>query len=88
MHAGVVISSSRRVIKYHASAELGMSDDKRTAIELIERLPDDVDTEDIIEELYFKIQVDRGLQDVREGRTVSHAQLKERIAAWRKSDGR
>jgi hypothetical protein len=32
------------------------SEDKRTALDLIGRLPDDVDTEDIIEELYFKLR--------------------------------
>jgi hypothetical protein len=65
-----------------------MSDDKRSALDLIERLPDDVDTEDIIEELYFKLQIDRGMKDVLEGRTVSHSELKERMAEWRKSAGR
>ena len=65
-----------------------MSDDKRTALDLIERLPDDVGTEDIIEELYFKLQIDRGMRDVLEGRTVSHSELKARMAAWRKSAGR
>jgi len=65
-----------------------MSDDKRSALDLIERLPDDVDTEDIIEELYFKLQIDFGMKDVLEGRTVSHRELKERMAEWRKSADR
>ena len=64
-----------------------MSDDKRSALDLIGRLPDDVNTEDIIEELYFKLQVDKGLHDLTEGRVVSHADLKERMSAWRKSNG-
>lgn len=61
---------------------------KRDAVELIERLPDDVETLDIIEELYFKWQVDQGLQDVFEGRTLSHDELKSRLARWRLSAGR
>ena len=65
-----------------------MENAKRDAIELIERLPDDVQTLDIIEELYFKWQVDQGLEDVLEGRTLSHEELKDRLARWRLSAGR
>jgi predicted transcriptional regulator len=61
---------------------------KREAIDLIERLPDEVSIPDIIEELYFKWQVDEGLRDVAEGRTISHEELKERLAQWRRSAGR
>ncbi len=65
-----------------------MSQEKHEILELIRRLPDDVTTADIMEELYFKQQVDRGLQDVAEGRTLSHEELKQRVARWRKSAGR
>lgn len=65
-----------------------MSRDKNKVLELIRRLPDDVTTEEIMEELYFKQQVDKGLQDVAEGRILSHEELKTRIAKWRKSAGR
>ena len=65
-----------------------MSRNKNEVLELIRRLPDDVTTEEIMEELYFKQQVDKGLQDVAEGRVLSHEELKKRIAKWRKSAGR
>jgi len=65
-----------------------MRHEKQAAIDLIQRLPDDATTADIIDELYFKQQVDKGLRDVVEGRLISHAELKERIAKWRKSTGR
>ena len=68
--------------------ERSMGSQKREAIDLIERLPDEVNTADIIEELYFKWQVDEGLRDVVEGRTLSHGELKERLAQWRISAGR
>ena len=64
-----------------------MGNEKKEAIDLIERLPDDVNTGDIIEELYFKWQVDEGLRDVVAGRTLSHEELRERLAQWRKSAG-
>ena len=65
-----------------------MSQAKEEALELIHRLPDTVTTADILEELYFKEQVDRGLRDVVEGRIISHQELKERLAQWRRSAGR
>jgi hypothetical protein len=65
-----------------------MSQEKNEVLELIRRLPDDVTTTDIMEELYFKHQVDKGLRDVAEGRVLSHEALKKRVARWRKSAGR
>ena len=65
-----------------------MSQPKHEVLELIRRLPDDVTTADIMEELYFKQQVDKGLQDVAEGRVLSHEELRQRVARWRTSAGR
>ncbi len=57
-----------------------MGQGKEDEIELIHRLPDTATTVDILDELYFKEQVDRGLRDVVEGGTISHQELKERMA--------
>lgn len=65
-----------------------MSKAKTEALELMKNLPDDVSTGVIMEELFFKQQVEIGLQDVAEGRVLTHNELKERIARWRKSAGR
>lgn len=65
-----------------------MAKAKVMALELIKKLPDDVTTGAIVEELFFKQQVEKGLQDVAEGRVLAHEELKERIARWRKSAGR
>ena len=62
--------------------------EKKAALELIRRLPEDVTTADIMEMLYFKAQVDKGLRDVAEGRVMTHEELKKRMAKWRKSVGR
>ena len=65
-----------------------MGQEKTEALELIRKLPDNVTTDAIMEELFFKQQVDKGLQDVAEGRVLTHQELKERLARWRKSAGR
>ncbi|MDR4472449.1 MAG: hypothetical protein R3B11_17595 [Nitrospira sp.] len=65
-----------------------MAKAKAEAIEMIKQLPDDVTTSVIMEELFFKQQVKKGLQDLAEGRVLTHQELKERMARWRKSAGR
>ena len=65
-----------------------MAKAKAEAIELIKNLPDDVSTGSIMEELFFKQQVEKGLQDVAEGRVLTHEELKGRIARWRMSASR
>lgn len=65
-----------------------MGKEKKEALDLIQKLPDEVTTDAIMEELYFKRQVDKGLRDVAEGRVLTHQELKERMARWRKSSGR
>ena len=61
-----------------------MAKEKAEALELIQKLPDDVTTTTPMEELFFKQQVDKGLQDVEEGRVLTHQELKEKIARGRK----
>lgn len=61
---------------------------KKEILDLIKRLPDNVTEADVMEELYFRLQVEKGLKEAAEGRVLSHAELKERIAQWRTSAGR
>ena len=62
--------------------------DKQEALKVIQGLPDDCSTDDILAELFFKKQIDAGLKDIAEGRVVTHEELKARIATWRGSAGR
>ncbi|MBN1341417.1 MAG: hypothetical protein JXQ73_01990 [Phycisphaerae bacterium] len=55
---------------------------KQQAIEAIERLPDNATFEDIMEELYFRGKVERGLKDIERGRVVSHEEAKRRLVQW------
>ena len=62
-----------------------MAKAKAEALELIKQLPDDVTTAVILEELFFKQQVEKGLQDVAEGGVLTQQEMKERIGRWRQS---
>lgn len=61
---------------------------KKEILKLIEGLPDNATEADVMEELYFRVQVEKGLKDAAEGRVIGQAELKDRIAQWRKSAGR
>jgi hypothetical protein len=53
-------------------------------IETIKELPSEFDLDTIIERLIFIDKVEKGLQQVEEGGTISHAELKNRISKWSK----
>jgi predicted transcriptional regulator len=55
---------------------------KEEVIQLIEKMPDDCTVEDIFYELYLKRKVDKGLQDIEEGRVVKHEEVKQRMSKW------
>lgn len=57
---------------------------KEKVIQAVQALPDDASIEDAMERLLFLAKVDRGLEQADSGRTVSHAQAKERMAKWLK----
>ena len=60
---------------------------KEKAIQLIQRLPEDVTLEDIVHELEFLARVERGFREVAEGKLVPHAEVVRRMSKWLKSTG-
>lgn len=59
-----------------------MANVKEEIIDMIRKMPDESSIEDIMEELCFREQVDAGLRDLAEGRTISHEEMKERVRKW------
>ncbi len=53
-------------------------------LKIIKKMPARVTVDEIMSELYFKLQVDRGIQEVDEGRVVSHEHVKKRVSRWLK----
>jgi len=56
-----------------------MNNTKAEAIAMIDKMPDNSTIDDIIEELYFKIQVDEGLRQLDNGEYLTNEEVKERI---------
>ena len=61
-----------------------MSTVKAQFIKLIEDQPDDSSSEEIIREMAFSAMVERGIADSEAGRTISNAEMANRIESWRR----
>ena len=53
-------------------------------IKAVQALPDDASVEDAMERLLFLAKIEKGLQQADAGKTVSHDQVKEKMAKWLK----
>lgn len=55
---------------------------KQSAQEVLDHLPDKATWDEILYELRIRRKIEAGLNDVDEGRSVPHDQIKSRIAAY------
>lgn len=55
---------------------------KQEIIGMIEKLPDEVDYDEIMSEIYFKQKVDKSLTQIEEGEVISHEEAKKRMSKW------
>jgi predicted transcriptional regulator len=51
-------------------------------LETVREFPQEFDLEDLIERLIFMEKVEKGLQQIKEGKTVPHEEVKEIIKKW------
>ena len=57
---------------------------KDSAKQVIDTLPDEATIDDIIHALYVKAKFERGEQEIREGKGISHKEAKQRLQKWAK----
>ncbi|MEW6367110.1 MAG: hypothetical protein AB1714_20970 [Acidobacteriota bacterium] len=55
---------------------------REKVIELVKALPENATVEDVMEELYFKLQVDEGLAELDRGEGIPHEEVEKRMAKW------
>jgi len=55
---------------------------KEELISLIKQLPDDITLDDVMYHLHVRHKVLRGLEASKQGKTVSHEQVKEQAQKW------
>ncbi|TAN43052.1 MAG: hypothetical protein EPN22_10820 [Nitrospirae bacterium] len=54
-----------------------MSGVKEQVIQMINSLPEEISVDDIMAELYFKLQVDAGLKELDEGKGIPHEEVEK-----------
>ena len=57
---------------------------KERIIQAVEALPANATIEDAMERLLFLAKIERGLKQADAGETISHVEVKERMAEWLK----
>ncbi len=51
--------------------------------QILDQLPDDASLEDIQYHIYIRQKIDKGLQDIEDGRTISQEEFDQRMSKWR-----
>ncbi len=59
-----------------------MATEKENIINMIKKLPDNVSMEDIIEAIYVRKKIEKGMKDSEEGRVYTHEEAKEILKKW------
>lgn len=57
---------------------------KEQIVEAVRQLPEDATFEDAMERLWQLAKIEKGLQQVDAGETLSHEEVRERMAKWLK----
>jgi predicted transcriptional regulator len=55
---------------------------KEVILKMLDRLPDESSFEDIQYHIYVREKIERGLQDMKEGRVLSQEEVEGRMARW------
>jgi ABC-type uncharacterized transport system ATPase subunit len=55
---------------------------KQEVIRMIQNLPDEVSVDEIMGELYFRLQVDEGLKELDEDKGIPHEEVEKRMSKW------
>lgn len=66
---------------------LVMESAKEWMARVIQELPDDSSYGEILRELAFAGMIERGLEDSKEGRTISNEDMERRIRTWQNKLG-
>lgn len=56
--------------------------EKERLVDAIQGLPADATVEDAMERLLLLAKIDRGIREADSGQTISHADVKQRMAKW------
>ena len=59
-----------------------MTTAKENAIDFIKKLPDNLSVEEIAYKLYVNEKINKAQEQIREGKYISHEEVKEKMKKW------
>jgi predicted transcriptional regulator len=59
---------------------------KETALQTVEKLPSEFELEELIEQLIFVDKIEKGLEQVKEGKIISHQKVRSSVKSWQKGN--
>ncbi|MFO7908144.1 MAG: hypothetical protein ACQESR_01740 [Planctomycetota bacterium] len=83
-HADAITHKLLQVGRVNSRRSENYAVKKQEVIDLVNRFPDEVDTERLIEELYLRTKLDRAERAVSEDRVVSQEAVEPRSQQWQK----
>jgi len=55
---------------------------KEEVMDMVSNMPDDATVDDIMDALYVKTKIDKGLKQLDEGKFITHEEATKRLAKW------
>jgi predicted transcriptional regulator len=55
---------------------------KDEVIDMVSKMPQDTTVDDIMEALYVRTKIDKGLKQLDEGNYITHEEAKKRLSKW------
>ena len=55
---------------------------KESVVNMVKGLPENVTLDEIMAEIYFKTQIDAGLDELDDGKGLSHEEVQNRMSRW------
>jgi predicted transcriptional regulator len=55
---------------------------KELVLDLVQQMPEESTLSDILYELYVRHEIEEGLRDIDEGRTIPHEEVMKRLERW------
>jgi predicted transcriptional regulator len=66
-----------------ADATISPGSAKKQVRDVLDRMPDNMSFSQIVDELAMIAALEESIEDLREGRTLTHAEVMERMNRWR-----
>ncbi|MEM9687599.1 MAG: hypothetical protein AAF934_11860 [Bacteroidota bacterium] len=71
-----------KILSFVSSPEHELAMKKAKALSTLHELPEEFELDELIKRLIFIDKVEKGLQQAKEGKTISHEQLKAEMKKW------